>query len=245
MEDEIFGPYGLNIDNALKIHSSGELLERHKFLSGNHKLNNILNYFKNNNVIRNDIVYFVYTVITVLESIDDTVYTWSDYSENIDQNFYKTYLTLTDGQFKLLINFLIEYNDNDLSNFLDTLLNVYQLIYVNYLLENDRWDISCAEKNFNNEELIYTYSNNTDFAFDKIKSLNYNDFEKKQIFVNIMTSFCSFNSYEREPNSPYNEFVHGPQLIQLFNAIILPDILDKKLYSFISSLRDYQLEKIF
>lgn len=199
-----------------------------------------------NNLLNNINVYeaadIVFNIIIGLERLsnDYNFITWSKYSELFDEREYCNDISLTMGQFKVIINSLINQhivNINCLSNI--------QLYYLSLVLDENRYEpYSAPQFKYNhndelfkghritpNDDLIYDFTDNPQTRYDYDDMFNY--------FSLVITKCFKYTRLNSN-----NQVYDINQLRDLLKVIISNNSIENKFKKFFRILHEEQINMI-
>lgn len=220
----------------IRINSNFELNERRIFLKNK---SIILKHLFNLQLNKYEMAYLIYNIYVGLNlyNIDTEHIKWSIYSNYMDKQYYENNISLTDGQNKLLLISLLQ-TDNDINY--DIIFNIYQLGYLEYVFNNEEFNMNFYNIYFN------PYINIT-YEGIKISSLRkkYNallnkNLDNEYIFKYFIVSLNKLYNYKK--NKDQSKDID--QFKQLLNLLIKNINVKQKMKIFIDILHDKQILKI-
>lgn len=232
-EIAFFSEYGININ--IDRHSGAMYLARKKLMENDEKLQFIKNLQNQALSIENK-CYIIFQNICAFDLIKNTAtIDWEELKVLFNMDFIIKKLTLTRGQQKLL---LLQCKNNDKLD-ITSILNVYQLIVLNYMLEKynfnvydspqylgEHLNIYQGKRELDISELYEDFFNNPDF--------NNNSMEEYMCFaIGKLYSFVRFN--------PSNQGNNIHQLSSLLRVYTSNDNTINKLRRFLTVLDDNQI----
>jgi hypothetical protein len=233
--ENLLQQYGIN--DYLVINSQEELIARKNIINTE---NTMCNKLFTQRLSKYKHAYLVYSIISGFElGIRTNDCDWSDYNVKINNKFYAENIALTSGQNKLLILSLIDNNLGSISH----ILNIYQLVYLNDVLQRENWNVNNCETYFREDwqptyvgirtqdisEIMYDFFQNPETRYTRQNIIDY-----------IIHTFRKLYSFNRFLDSNKSNNVN--QLIQLLNIIIKDDLnINHKFMEFLNILDEEQI----
>jgi hypothetical protein len=234
---KLFSKY--NIDDEYKIYSPKELKLRQEILNTKTLISSLFNQI----LSQEEKAYFIYTVISGLEICANTYeIEWSKYKNKLNDNFYSSYIALSDGQHKLLISLLLNNNNANNNNNIRHIFNCYQLAYLNHVLENEKWNICDYEQYFYPEREAL-YEGKRESNLDEIMYNFFDNPQTKYSIDNMITYFIlTFRKcYNYNRLNINNQSIDLNQLKDLLGVLCKNINIKNKFNAFLTILDEKQI----
>jgi hypothetical protein len=234
--ENLLQQYG--ITDYLEINSQEELIARKNIINTENTICNKL--FTQQRLTKYQRAYLIYSIISGFElGIRTNDCDWSDYNVKVNNQFYGKNIALTSGQNKLLILSLMDGNVETISH----ILNIYQLVYLNDVLQREKWNVNNYESYFREDwqptyvgirtqdlsEIMFDFFQNPETRYTHQNMCDY-----------IVLTFRKLYSFNRFLES--NKANNVNQLIQLLNIIIRDDLnMNHKFMEFLNILDEDQI----